>query len=32
MDSTRCTITQQEHQRQMSDKDDQIRQITKELN
>ncbi|CAF4258997.1 unnamed protein product [Rotaria socialis] len=32
MDSTRCTITQQEYQRQMSDKDDQIRQITKELN
>ncbi|CAF1077570.1 unnamed protein product [Rotaria sordida] len=32
VDSTRYTLTQQEYQRQITDKDDRIRQLTKELN
>ncbi|CAF4155346.1 unnamed protein product, partial [Rotaria sp. Silwood1] len=32
IDSTRYTLTQQEYQRQITDKDDHIRQLTKELN
>ncbi|CAF3007440.1 unnamed protein product [Rotaria sp. Silwood2] len=32
IDSTRYTLTQQEYQRQITDKDDHIRQLTKDLN
>ncbi|CAF3830248.1 unnamed protein product, partial [Rotaria sordida] len=32
VDSTRYNLTQQEYQRQITDKDDRIRQLTKELN